>query len=397
MTDSTSGLVVRSSRVDTWRVHATQEVAYEIRQCDDVFDPDSTDLVHAARGAGSRRRFVVIDSRVNELYGARMVEYFDHHGVEARILPLEVDETVKNLDTVTRIVREIDAFGIDRRREPIIVIGGGVIMDVVGLAANLYRRGTPFVRVPTTLIGLVDAGVGVKTGVNFNSHKNRLGTYFDKSLTLLDTGFLASLDRRHLSNGLGEILKIALIKDRELFVLLDRFGADLLRERFQNSDRLGRRAAASTLQRAIQGMLEELQPNLWEANLERLVDYGHTFSPTIEMRALPELLHGEAVAVDMAITTMIATHRGLMSAAESASVLNVMAKLGLPTWDDSLDADLLARALEETVRHRDGQQRLPLPVGIGAATFVNDVTHQELDAALSSLHSASYSKELQTA
>lgn len=386
-TQESTGVFVESRRVESWRVRAQKDVNYEIRFCDDIFDRRSTALLGTEGDAfgASRRRFVVLDSVIDRLYGERIRAWFDHHDVEARFLVLDIDETVKTLDMMVRVAAEIDAFGIDRRREPIIVIGGGVIMDIVGLTANLYRRGTPFVRVPTTLIGLVDAGVGVKTGVNFNGHKNRLGTYFENSLTLLDPTFLGSLDQRHLSNGMAEILKISLVKDRELFDALSMFGPELIDKRFQNEDRVGAEAASFVLERAIHGMLEELQPNLWEKTLERVVDYGHTFSPTVEMHALPALLHGEAVCIDMALTTVLAEGRGLMTDTEMRLVLDVMRALRLPAFDECLDADLLTRALEDTRRHRDGQQRLPLPVGIGSATFVNDVTPDEIAAGVDRL------------
>jgi 2-epi-5-epi-valiolone synthase len=384
-TRGTPGLVATSSRVDAWRVQATKEVNYEIRLCDDVFDISATDLLEVGDAVDRSRRFIVIDANVYEIYGDRIEKYFAHHNVEHHVHVCSVDETVKHLDTVTSIAAALDEFGIDRRREPIIVIGGGVLMDIVGLVANLYRRGTPVVRIPTTLIGLVDAGVGVKTGVNFNGHKNRLGTYFETSLTLLDHTFLSTLDRRHLSNGLAEILKIALIKDERLFRVLETYGPALLEHKFQGPDRAVARAADETLQRAIHGMLEELQPNLWETTLERVVDYGHTFSPTIEMHALPALLHGEAVCVDMALTTVLAWRRGLVDDGDRDRILTVMHALGLPTWEDCLEPELLIRALEDTVRHRDGQQRLPLPVGIGGATFVNDVTAAEIERALDDL------------
>lgn len=192
-----TGLFTRSAQVDVWQVNAVKPVSYEIRMCEDAFDPaDEALLEPASVTGGDRRRFVVIDAHVERLHGERIRAYLDHHRVDYRMHVVEVDETLKELATLEDIVRALDAFSIDRRREPLIAIGGGVLMDIVGLVASLYRRGTPVVRVPTTLIGLVDAGVGVKTGVNFNGHKNRLGTYFPASLTLLDRSFLATVDRR---------------------------------------------------------------------------------------------------------------------------------------------------------------------------------------------------------
>ncbi|GAA2948492.1 sedoheptulose 7-phosphate cyclase [Streptomyces erythrogriseus] len=397
------GLFAVGSPVTHWSVQTSNPVQYEIRACENLLDPGNSTILEDASSSSGQRRLIVTDGVVDSLYGDRVRAYFDHHGVEHRVLVLNDGETHKSMNAVLQVTEALDAFGIDRRREPVIAIGGGVLMDIVGFAASLYRRSTPFIRIPTTLIGLVDAGVGAKTGVNHNGHKNRLGTYFPADRTLLDRSFLATLDARHISNGLAEILKIALIKDARLFDLLEQHGADLLRNKLQSpaavgptpadapvDQRLAARGlhldpATEVVERAIQGMLEELQPNLWEKVLERVVDYGHTFSPTIEMHALPALLHGEAVAVDMALTTVLAERRGLVSSYQRDRVLDVMARLGLPVWHPLCTPEVLGDALRDTVRHRDGKQRLPLPVGIGSALFVNDVTEGELAAAAESL------------
>jgi 2-epi-5-epi-valiolone synthase len=374
------------NRKGSWSVRTRKETSYEVRFRDNLFRPDRTDLLEIGSDfGGQRRRFVVVDSNVDLLHGDTVRAYFEHHDVDYAMVVVQANETVKDFDTAARIAEELDTFGIARRKEPVIVIGGGVLMDIVGLVASLYRRGTPFLRVPTTLIGLVDAGIGAKTGVNFNGHKNRLGTYAPADLTLLDRSFLSTMGRRHIGNGLAEILKIALIKDIALFELLEEYGPVLLHEKFQGLTQAGDEAAVAVLHAATHDMLEELQPNLWEAELERCVDYGHTFSPTLEMRALPALLHGEAVCVDMALTTVIAFRRGLLNRDERDRVLAVMSALELPSWHPLLGFELVTAALEDTVRHRDGQQRLPLPVGIGEVTFVNDITEEELEAGVALL------------
>ncbi|GAA2135526.1 3-dehydroquinate synthase [Kitasatospora kazusensis] len=365
------GLFTLGEPVTAWTVSTALPVTYEVAFTPQVLSPANPALAQAGGHPG--RRLVVVDSHVHELFGDRIHGYFEARGLEHRICVLPAHEQVKTMDSVFRVAEQMDRFGISRRGEPVIAMGGGVLMDVVGLACSLYRRSTPFVRVPTTLIGLVDAGVGAKTGVNFGPHKNRLGTYHPATATLLDPSFLATLDPRHLSNGLAEILKIALIKDRRLFDLLEQRGEALIEQRFQ-----GPAAGGEVLVRAVHGMLQELQPNLWEHRLERSMDYGHSFSPTVEMRALPELLHGEAVCVDMALTTVLAQRRGLVEPGQRDRILALMRTLRLPLWHPLMEPETLGDALTDTIRHRDGRQRLPLPVGIGGGCFADDLTADEL-------------------
>ena len=133
-------------------------------------------------------------------------------------------------------------------------------------------------------------------------------------------------------------------------------------------------------------MVEELQPNLWEKELERSVDYGHSFSPLLEMQALPELYHGEAVTLDCVLSAFLAAHRGLLTRDDVRRVVNCARSLGLPVWHPLFcDADLLLEALADTVRHRNGDQNLPVMTGIGSARFLNDVTPAELEAAAAAM------------
>ncbi len=383
------GLSHSADTDSTWKVEAVKQVEYHVIAARNLFTPENTQLLDGCSAAPltrGDRRLVVIDSNVDRIHGDRIRSYFEHHGVAASFVPMRADETVKEWSSVIRVVDAMNAFGIDRRREPVIAIGGGVLLDVVGFAASVYRRGTPYIRIPTTLIGLVDAGVGVKTGVNYGMGKNRLGTYAPALATYVDRAFLRTLDDRHLSNGLAEILKMALIKSVDLFELLETFGQRLICDNFQGTCSELDSAATQVIAESIHLMLEELQPNLWESCLERCVDYGHTFSPTLEMEALPALLHGEAVSIDMALTSALGFLRGSLSGADLDRILSVMKKLGLPVWNDALSREgLLDAALADTVRHRDGRQRLPLPVGIGGHHFANDVTNDEITSALSLL------------
>ncbi|MXP49063.1 sedoheptulose 7-phosphate cyclase [Pantoea sp. Eser] len=127
--------------------------------------------------------------------------------------------------------------------------------------------------------------------------------------------------------------------------------------------------------RSIAGMLAELEPNLWEEELARCVDYGHTFSPSLELLANPVLLHGEAVAVDMALCVALAHGRGLLTAEETERAISLIQRSGLLISHPVFNLALLEEALVDTIKHRDGLQRIPLSDGIGNVAFANDTLH----------------------
>ncbi|NXU58563.1 ARO1 protein, partial [Turnix velox] len=330
-------------------------------------DPQQLELATSSKR--KLRRFIVIDEVVDELYGSQVREYFKQNNVQHQILALPTTEETKSMDLVLTILQEVQKFSIDRRTEPIIAIGGGVCLDIVGLAASLYRRRTPYIRVPTTLLSYVDASVGAKNGVNFLQCKNKLGGYTPPVASFLDRSFIQSIPRRHISNGLGEILKMALMKHKGLFDLLKRHGKYLLDTKFQSySSSAGHGdAALQTTRIAIETMLEELAPNLWEDDLDRLVDFGHLISPELEMRVLPSLMHGEAVNIDMAFMTYVAYTRGLITAEEKEQIIQCMRGLELPVWHRGCSLSLIKRALMERLKHSGGQTRMPLPIGLGVA------------------------------
>ncbi|MFA7438398.1 sedoheptulose 7-phosphate cyclase [Castellaniella sp.] len=358
-----------------WQVRASRCIDYVLDTVDDVFDPRSDSLLAAGRHEGSRR-FVVVDAQVYRFHAPRIENYFRQRAIEARILPMMAGEAGKTVEAWLGIVRELDQFPIHRRDEPIIAIGGGVLTDVVGFVASSYRRGVPHVKVPTTLMGYVDASVGIKTGINFNGHKNRLGSFEPARAVLLDRRLLATLPLRHQRNGLCEIIKLALACDAELFEMLEHDGARGLASAFQDE------GAQPILDRAIDGMLKELSPNFYEDELARKVDFGHTFSYGLEMYFEERLLHGEAVLLDILFSCVLAHERGLLEGALIERVFALVRRLGIEPAYDLLDAELMWGSLLDRVEHRNGQQLVPLPCALGQCVFVNDITRAEVAASI---------------
>ena len=360
------------------RIIYQHTIEYEVVNAPNLFHPQNKALLSVGR-IDSARRFVVVDSNIEKIYSAEIQNYFSHHGVDAKIVAVSAGEENKTIESYLCIARELDSFPIHRRDEPIIAIGGGVLTDVVGFVAGSYRRGVPHIKVPTTLMGYVDASIGIKTGINFNSNKNRLGVFAPPQKVLLDKSFLKTLPKRHILNGMCEIIKLAIIKDAELFCLLEQNGARSLDVHFQDDE------STLILDHAISGMLDELEPNLFEEDLARRVDFGHTFSYGLETRHEAHLLHGEAVLLDMLISTLIAKARNLLTEEDTIRIFRLIAMLGIVPDTTILDPHLLWMSLEERTYHRNGLQRVPMPRGIGECVFLNDIKADEIESAVKEL------------
>ncbi|MDH6130299.1 ROK family protein [Kitasatospora sp. GP82] len=380
-----AGMLARSGAAGarSWIVPGDNPKSYSVVMAPDMLASGRSTL-RAAAGLGTHgaaRRLVVADKRVWELYGDALTDALTggSENVTLDTLLLELDESCKNLAAVSDLVDAFDRFGLLRRSEPVIAVGGGVLLDLASFTAGIYRRGVPLIKVPTTLLGMIDAGIGVKTAINYGGHKSRLGTYSRPSRVVIDPGFLRTLDPREYRCGLGESIKIAVVADAALFDLLDTHSRALA------AGTPDPRVESKVIERSIAAMLGELVGNLSEDRLDRLADIGHAFSGALEMSLEPTLLHGEAVAIDLAVTVMLSRNRGLLPSVVADRVIRVLTDLGLPTIHREMTLDLLVEALAHTSLHRDGRQRLPLLEDVGRAVFVNDVTEAELGEALAAL------------
>ncbi len=191
--------------------------------------------------------------------------------------------------------------------------------------------------------------------------------------------FLRTLPRRHILNGVCEVIKLAVIKDAGLFHLLETYGAESVDVHFQNDE------GGTILDRAIEGMLQELEPNLFEEDLERTVDFGHTFSYGLETRHESDLLHGEAVLLDICLSILIAKSRNLLTDEETTRIFQLIERLGITLDISILDPHQLWQSLEERTYHRNGLQRVPMPQGIGGCIFLNDINFNEIEHAIKTL------------
>ncbi|MFT4990189.1 MAG: 3-dehydroquinate synthetase [Acidimicrobiales bacterium] len=373
---------------DGFRVRGVETIDFDLVYVDGVFATGNTELADAYRPFG--RCLMVIDATVLDLYRDQIEAYFEHHDIDLTVFPVHIREVDKTLATVETIIDAFVDFGLIRK-EPPLVVGGGLTTDVAGFSCASYKRSTPYIRIPTTLIGLIDASVAIKVAVNHGKHKNRLGAYHASQQVLLDFSFLKTLPIDQIRNGMAELVKISVVGNSDIFEMLDEYGEALLATHFGYSeDTDGDSTAQADLRGvahrltydAIDSMLRLEVPNLHEIDLDRVIAYGHTWSPTLELTCQPYLFHGHAVAIDMAFSATVAEQRGLITVEDRNRILNVMSKLGLTLDVVDLTGSLVRAATTSIVQTRDGMLRAAVPDPIGSCTFLNDLTGDELEAML---------------
>ncbi|MGW7041437.1 sedoheptulose 7-phosphate cyclase [Streptomyces avermitilis] len=353
---------------------------YRVDVTDGVFDPHNPLLAHYV---GRRRVVAFVGPTVDRLYGARLRAYLDAHLEPGSwsVHTISSGEPNKTLASAEQVCAIAKATGLDRHGV-MLAVGGGIVADIVGFAASMYARGIRYIKVNTTLVGQVDVGVGVKTGVNALHTKNMFGAYHSAHASLNDPALLGTLPPREIRCGLAEIVKMAVILDSDLFQTLERHPDAFL----QSADGEVETYIVRTSMRL---MMEELCPNLREHELARLVDFGHTFSPVIETAGGHRLEHGEAVAVDMALSAHIARLLGLTDAETCERIVTLLHRIGLPVFDPATcTPELMTQALQASWQRRGRKLHLVVPTGIGKADFVEkleDVPADVLRAALDAL------------
>jgi demethyl-4-deoxygadusol synthase len=364
-----------------FHVEGYEKIDFSLLYVEGAFALENAEIAESYRLFG--RCLMVIDEAVYGLYGEQIQNYFRHYEIDLTVFPVTIKETDKTLRTFERIVDAFADFGLVRK-EPVLVVGGGLTTDVAGFACATYRRRTNYIRVPTTLIGLIDASVAIKVAVNHGKLKNRLGAYHASQKVILDFSFLKTLPVDQVRNGMAELIKIAVVANSGIFELLEKYGEDLLHTRFGhlNGTPELRDVAHKVTYDAINTMLGLEVPNLHELDLDRVIAYGHTWSPTLELTPEIPMFHGHGVNIDMAFSATIAQHRGYLSIQNRDRILKLMSRIGLAIDSPYLTPELLWKATESISRTRDGLLRAAVPNPIGSCSFINDLTRAELDQIL---------------
>jgi 3-dehydroquinate synthase len=327
--------------------------------------------IERVHGKLPRRVFVLTSAPIWALWHESFLRSFAEPPIA---LFLDPGEKFKTLKSVEELARQMARAGGDRG-SLLIAFGGGLVGDVGGFLASIYMRGIPYIQVPTTLLAQVDSSVGGKTGVNLPEGKNLVGAFYQPRAVFADIDLLATLPERELKAGLMESVKAGIIRDRALVRFMEEHSQDVLR---RESKALEKVIAATIRMKA-----DVVNQDERENGVRMILNFGHTVGHALEQATHYKLLlHGEAVGWGMVAALHLARQRGTISDRQFERLESLIHLYGpLPAL--KLRAPRVVAATGGDKKNVGGVRRFVLPVGIGDAGVVEDVTAAELEAAVS--------------
>jgi len=284
--------------------------------------------------------------------------------LNAKSIIVPAGEEHKNLETISFLWKSFLENGLDRK-STVIALGGGVVGDMAGFASSTYMRGINWIAVPTTLLSMVDASLGGKTGFDLPEGKNLIGAFYPPKLVLADPSLLLTLTERELISGMAEVVKHGIISDPELFSLCAR-GLDWVKDNLEE-----------VVKRAMAVKIKVIEDDPYEKGFRAALNLGHTVGHAVELVSKFDLRHGEAVAIGMAAEAQYSARVGLAVDGLVEAVTESLKALGLPIQipEDMPRAEII-RAMRVDKKKNAKAIRFALPVEIGRVELV-DVTDLE--------------------
>lgn len=322
------------------------------------------------------RAFIVTDSNVGPTHLAPLLASLVREQFETASHTIPAGESFKTLDQIARVYDTLLGNKIDRQ-SIVIALGGGVVGDMTGFAAATVLRGVPFVQVPTTLLAMVDASVGGKTGIDHVLGKNLIGAFHQPIAVLIDPQTLATLPERELRSGLAECIKHEIIRDAEGFARLQTHIAQALaRDMTYLTDLIAQNVA-------IKARVVEADPH--EKGERAHLNFGHTFGHAIENVSGFTLAHGECVALGMVAASRLSNRLGMLDDPSVQRIISLIARAGLPTTGLTQNVDDVMKTMYFDKKVRSGKIRFVLPDRIGHVVIRDDVPDDLVRWALETL------------
>ena len=336
------------------------------------------ELAFAIRDQSPRRILAITDENVAKLYGSKFYERISQESkraIDLHQIAIPAGEGSKSQKTLFDLLDSFQQLDLRRKTDLIITIGGGVVSDVVGLAASMYGRGMSLIHVPTTLIGQVDAALGGTTAIDHNHRKNMIGTFFPPRLVIVDPLFLKTLPKRELQAGLAEVLKYGLIGSRDYWQRHAKTIRRLLRGFDPGFEILIRDAVREKIRYIEQDEFERAN------GVRELLNFGHTFAHAFESASNYKLLHGEAVALGMRASAWLSYELKMLPDAEWREIEQVLGRLPMPQ-EIEFTVDEVMAALQQDKKRGARGSRFVLLEGIGKAVVSSDIDPKKVREAV---------------
>ena len=312
--------------------------------------------------------FIITSRPIARLYAKTLCNSLHRSGISTHLSYIPDGEKAKNTKTAFALIRSLSDF--DKRKRPfVIALGGGVTGDIAGFVASVYKRGIPYVQIPTTLLAQVDSSIGGKVAIDLPVAKNLVGAFYQPRAVISDILTLKTLPARQVRNGLAEVIKYGVISDRPLFEFIEKNAARCASLDGKALEFIIARSAA------IKARVVE-KDELDRKGLRAVLNYGHTIGHAIESASgyRKSYSHGEAISVGMVAAARIAVLLGILEASHASRIEALLKKMGLPVRLKGISFRALRRSYIHDKKFIHGVNRFILPVKIGGVKVVEGVS-----------------------
>ncbi len=322
---------------------------------------------------------VVSNQDVSDHYGDCIIKSLIKSKYTPKLLIIKAGEEQKTQSSID-LIHDAAYEARLERGSLMIALGGGVIGDMTGFAAATWLRGIHVVQIPTTLLAMVDASIGGKTGINHSKGKNLIGAFHQPKLVLIDPKTLITLPPREFKAGMAEIIKYGVISDPDLFELLEN------QDNISDISSIEENLLQEIIERSAKSKAEIVIKDEKESGVRAFLNYGHTFGHVIEnLCGYGKWLHGEAVAMGMVTVGQLAVNRGLWNEIEAKRQKELIAKAGLPFKWPGLELESVLSSLQGDKKVKNGKVSFVLPLRIGEVKIFNNISNQEIYECLEKL------------
>ncbi len=325
----------------------------------------------------SGQALVITHPKLKKLYGKTLEKSLADQGFGVKFFEVAEGEESKSAKTYIGLLEKIARFDVNKNIF-MIALGGGVVGDLSGFVASTYRRGVPFVQVPTTLLAQIDSAIGGKTAIDLPVGKNLVGTFYQPRLVFSDVSVLATLDKRQIRNGLSEAVKYGVIADRRLFDYISRNVSKLL-----NSDAKVLEEIVYHCSRIKAKVVEQDEKET--KGLRTILNFGHTVGHAVEAAGKFRIYqHGEAVALGMRVAAQLSVSLNLLTAKEAAILGGALSDIGLPEKITGVKFLEVLKHMAHDKKFKSGKPRFVLATGLGSVKVVDGISLLDIKAAIKS-------------